>query len=147
MIGGFGHICLGALLYEHDVMNIPHILAQIPSNASISRIKCPFPIPPNEGLHDISPVTKRIDSTPYTVMIYNIYQLLNSIHRYTVYQFPPKCRSTIRPITVYVHILQLQWALKVPATMDLQCQNRQDFHSFWCCTLLCSVKTCFTTSR
>lgn len=28
---------------------------QTPSRASISRIRCPFPIPPNEGLQDISP--------------------------------------------------------------------------------------------
>nr|CAI5834484.1 unnamed protein product [Callosobruchus analis] len=31
------------------------ILPQTPSRASVSLIKCPFPIPPNEGLQDISP--------------------------------------------------------------------------------------------
>ena len=35
--------------------NPPHILAHSPSSASISLIRCPFPIPPNEGLQDISP--------------------------------------------------------------------------------------------
>jgi len=34
------------------------IFAQSPSNASISLIRCPFPMPPNEGLHDISPENK-----------------------------------------------------------------------------------------
>ena len=34
---------------------IPHILPHNPSKASTSFIRCPLPIPPNEGLHDISP--------------------------------------------------------------------------------------------
>lgn len=35
---------------------LPHIFPQIPFNASISRTRCPFPIPPKDGLHDISPI-------------------------------------------------------------------------------------------
>lgn len=36
------------------------ILAQIPSKASISFIKWPFPTPPKDGLHDISPAQIKI---------------------------------------------------------------------------------------
>eukprot|EP01137_Pigoraptor_chileana_P002745 Opistho-2@42000 len=33
-----------------------HTLPQTPSRASISRMSVPLPMPPNEGLHDISPI-------------------------------------------------------------------------------------------
>lgn len=39
-----------------------HILPQIPSKASISLTRCPFPIPPKEGLQDISPEKFKFDS-------------------------------------------------------------------------------------
>ena len=35
--------------------NSPQIRPQTPSSASISRMRWPFPMPPNEGLQDISP--------------------------------------------------------------------------------------------
>lgn len=37
------------------IPDLSQTFAHKPSNASISFIKCPFPIPPNDGLHDISP--------------------------------------------------------------------------------------------
>jgi len=46
-------------IIKHTLYWIPdksHIRPQIPSKASTSRIKCPLPIPPNEGLQDISPI-------------------------------------------------------------------------------------------
>lgn len=42
---------------------LPHTLPHSPSRASISLIKCPLPMPPNEGLQDISPENKKISST------------------------------------------------------------------------------------
>lgn len=42
----------------HEQWNLPHILPQTPSKASTSIIKCPLPIPPNDGLQDISPIKK-----------------------------------------------------------------------------------------
>ena len=53
---GFNH-CFACFM-KHTLYWIPdksHIRPQIPSKASTSRIKCPLPIPPNEGLQDISP--------------------------------------------------------------------------------------------
>ena len=44
--------------YTHVYQLLPQILAQSPSKASISLIKCPLPIPPNEGLQDISPESR-----------------------------------------------------------------------------------------
>ena len=41
----------------------PHSLTHTPSSASISRIKCPFPIPPNDGLQDISPAQQQTATT------------------------------------------------------------------------------------
>ena len=35
--------------------NLPQTLPHTPSSASISRIRCPLPIPPKLGLQDISP--------------------------------------------------------------------------------------------
>lgn len=52
-----------------SALNLPHILAQTPSNASISRTRWPLPMPPKDGLHDISPANK-----------VRIYQWINSLH-------------------------------------------------------------------
>ena len=55
------HVVKGIERYNltvwHDC-NLPHTLAHRPSSASISLIKWPLPIPPNEGLHDISPTLR-----------------------------------------------------------------------------------------
>lgn len=45
------HLVLKMRIQIHKPQTRPHT----PSSASISFIKCPFPIPPNDGLHDISP--------------------------------------------------------------------------------------------
>jgi len=43
--------------------NSPQIRPQTPSSASISRMRCPFPMPPNEGLQDISPAQDHVRKT------------------------------------------------------------------------------------
>lgn len=47
--------CSKCVAHYISSINTPHTLPHSPSRASISLIKCPFPMPPNEGLHDISP--------------------------------------------------------------------------------------------
>ena len=46
-------------------LNTPHTLPHSPSRASISLIKCPLPMPPNEGLQDISPGWEQKPSERY----------------------------------------------------------------------------------
>jgi hypothetical protein len=48
-------IILNRAIFSLEIQNLPDTLAQSPSMASISLIKIPLPIPPNEGLQDISP--------------------------------------------------------------------------------------------
>lgn len=55
------YIFLYSLQIPHTLYWIPdksHIRPHIPSRASTSLMRWPFPIPPNEGLQDISPTEK-----------------------------------------------------------------------------------------
>lgn len=40
--------------------DVPQMRGERPSRASISRKRCPLPIPPKDGLHDISPAKDRM---------------------------------------------------------------------------------------
>ena len=135
------HACLKALGYKYHQpqllsRNSPHILAQRPSKASISLIRWPLPIPPKDGLHDISPTTQSI----YTMLQNRVVQYYEhvcmatsniAICFHTVAYF-----LKISNIIVYRNILhsnsisrvdvsqtQAEWNHNLPSIVHVQCTS------------------------
>ena len=54
-----------------------------------------------------------------TVEVKKTFPKTFTVQPFTVYPFPPKRRSTVRPLTVTIALRNPRWARKTPATIEL----------------------------
>lgn len=126
----------------HEQWNLPHILPQTPSKASTSIIKCPLPIPPNDGLQDISPI-KKINTFLSSWWIHLVLSKLNKlclIHH--AFRHSKGFTANFSMFSVSAIILRQNQLIKIPVIVQSGlCYCTKSFHIIAKTHKTCSITT------